>query len=112
MDRFHIWEDGIVNHKERIVKIQNEKVAKQFIADHKSAAPNLKHFLIIVRGVEWQTPAQVRQTFPSADYLGEGRWNFNISDNNYRMAAMVWINRGVFHILKIMSHKDYDKETV
>lgn len=93
------------------MKVQNEKVAKQFIADHKSAAPNLNRFLVILRGVVWKTPAQVRQTFSSADYLGDGRWIFNISGNNYRMAAMVWSNSGVFHILKIMSHKDYDKET-
>lgn len=92
------------------MKVQNERVLKQFIASHRDAASNLKRFLVIVRAVEWKNHAEIKGTFPSADYIGGDKWIFNISGNNHRMVAMVWINRGVFHILKVMTHAEYDKE--
>ncbi|MBK8223872.1 MAG: type II toxin-antitoxin system HigB family toxin [Candidatus Obscuribacter sp.] len=92
------------------MKVQNERVVKQFIESNRAAASNLKRFLVIVRESEWNNHAEIRATFPSADYIGENKWIFNISGNNHRLAAMVWINSGVFHVLKVMTHTEYDKE--
>lgn len=36
--------------------------------------------------------------------------NLNIGGNNFRMAAMVWIENERVYILKIMTHAEYDKE--
>ncbi|MBI5172880.1 MAG: type II toxin-antitoxin system HigB family toxin, partial [Candidatus Melainabacteria bacterium] len=53
----------------------------------------------------------VKQTFASADLIGNNKWIFNISGNNYRLLAMVWMHNGIVHILKVMTHADCDKET-
>lgn len=36
----------------------------------------------------WSNHAELKQDFPSADYVGEGRYVFNIKGNNYRMVVM------------------------
>jgi mRNA interferase HigB len=92
------------------MRINNIRAIKQFIDEHPDSESGLKFFTETVRAIEWSNPAQVRSTFPSADYLGANKWIFNVSGNNFRVAAMVWINNGVVHVLKVMTHAEYDRE--
>lgn len=92
------------------MKIHNERAARQFIKDHLNSSSSLKRFIKIVRDATWSYHADIKASFPSADYLGDNKWIFNISGNNNRLAAMVWINNGVFHILKVMTHAEYNRE--
>lgn len=93
------------------MKIQNRRVITQFIAENADSAAGLERFVKIVSAAHWNHPGDVKQTFASADLIGNNKWIFNISGNNYRLLAMVWMHNGIVHILKVMTHADYDKET-
>jgi mRNA interferase HigB len=94
-----------------VVKIGNQRVVKQFIAEHPDSESPVKTWLRKTRDVTWGNPAEVKTTFNSADHLGDNKWIFNIGGGNYRLAAMVWISNDLVYVLKIMTHAEYDKET-
>ena len=47
--------------------------------------------------------------FPSADYVKNGRYVFNIGGNNYRVVAVVIFIGGVMNIRFVGTHPEYDK---
>ena len=53
-------------------------------------------------------------TFPSADRVkvdsGGTVWVFNVGGNNYRSIAAIHFNIGKLFILRILNHRDYDRE--
>ena len=53
--------------------------------------------------------ADLKQMFPSADYVKNGRYVFNIGGNNYRIVAVVFFIGGVMNIRFVGTHAEYDK---
>ena len=53
--------------------------------------------------------ADLKQMFPSADYVKNGRYVFNIGGNNYRVVAVVIFIGGVMNIRFVCTHAEYDK---
>ena len=53
--------------------------------------------------------ADIKQMFPSADYVKNGRYVFNIGGNKYRLVAVVIFVAGVMNIRFIGTHAEYDK---
>jgi len=51
----------------------------------------------------------VKETFTSADYVGNNRFVFNIKGNNYRLIAIIIFASQKVYIRFIGTHKDYDK---
>lgn len=47
--------------------------------------------------------------FPSADYVKNGRYVFNIGGNNFRVVAVVIFIGGVMNIRFVGTHPEYDK---
>lgn len=74
------------------------------------AKPPLNDWIIKTKAAQWKNNSDVQKTFNSADHLGNQMFIFNIGGNNFRMAAMVWIENEKVYILKLMTHADYDKE--
>jgi mRNA interferase HigB len=60
-----------------------------------------------VQGEEWGTPADVKEKYRSASFVGE-RVVFNIKGNAYRL--VVWINYPfkVVYVRFIGTHEEYD----
>lgn len=58
---------------------------------------------------EWENFADLKDTFNSADSIGNGRFVFNVKGNHYRIIAVVrFVYRRVF-IRWVGNHKDYDR---
>ena len=93
------------------MEILNSKIIKQFIALHANAEAPLNDWISKTRVAKWSNYSDVQKTFNSADHLGDQKFIFNIGGNNFRMAAMVWIENERVYILKLMTHAEYDKET-
>ena len=55
---------------------------------HPDAQSSLEAWYGIVRAAKWNTPAEMKQTYPHAD-LVERRTVFNIAGNKYRLIARV-----------------------
>lgn len=52
--------------------------------------------------------AQLQETFPSADSVGK-LTVFNIGGNKYRLIAAIHFNRHKVYIRNVLTHKEYDK---
>ncbi|MGV8135475.1 MAG: type II toxin-antitoxin system HigB family toxin [Mangrovibacterium sp.] len=51
----------------------------------------------------------LKQTFPSADYVGNARYVFNIKGNGYRIVTVVVFIAGTLAIRFVGTHEEYDK---
>jgi mRNA interferase HigB len=59
--------------------------------------------------VEWANFAKLKQTFPSADLVGDCVV-FDVGGNHYRVVAKVrYGSPGIVYVKKVMDHKEYDK---
>jgi mRNA interferase HigB len=92
------------------VEILNFRVVKQFIQEHADAETPLNDWVTKTKAAEWKNYSDIQRTFNSADHLGGQKFIFNIGGNNFRMAAMVWIENERVYVLKLMTHAEYDKE--
>ena len=67
-----------------------------------------------VLAADWHNFADLRQTFNSADQVGDCVV-FNVGGNKYRLIGRVRYSRrqipGVVYILSVMTHAEYDKNT-
>ena len=92
------------------MQIQNYRVVRQFIAREPKAKAPMKHWQKTVLDHDWDNGAQILETFSTADCVSPDKWVFNIGGGNYRLVAMVWFESKVVHVLKVMTHPEYDKE--
>ena len=62
-----------------------------------------------VEKTEWKNHADLKAAFPSADYVGNDRYVFNISGNKFRLVTIVVFFQGFLHIRFVGTHAEYDK---
>ena len=56
---------------------------------HADADDELRDWYTVASKAPWQTPHEVKQDFPSADPIGDGRMVFNIRGNSYRLIVRI-----------------------
>ena len=56
-----------------------------------------------------ESHAELKRAFPSADYVGNDRYVFNISGNKFRLVTIVVFFQGFLHIRFVGTHAEYDK---
>ncbi len=88
----------------------SRRAIREFAEDHEDALEPLLHWANATEALDWRTPADIRRTFNSADFVG-GLTVFDIGGNKYRLIAFVHYRRKVVYIKRILTHKDYDKGT-
>jgi mRNA interferase HigB len=72
-----------------------------------SQVPLLRWFKI-VQNSEFENFSALRQTFPSADKIGNLSV-FNIGGNKYRLIASIHFNRQKLYVRHVLTHREYDK---
>ncbi len=75
----------------------------------------LEAWFAIVSKARWENPAQVRETFRSADFVGDSRVIFDVGGNKYRIVARIAYRHQRVMIKFVGTHKEYnamDPETV
>ncbi len=70
------------------MKILRFKLLKDFARKHPDAADPLMRWAEFVEKTEWKSHAELKQAFPSADYVGNDRYVFNISGNKFRLVTI------------------------
>jgi mRNA interferase HigB len=82
---------------------------RDFIAKHADADVPLRDWYKRVTKVDWNTFADMKQTFNTVDYVGNDRYVFDIKGNNYRVVAIVlFVNKKVY-MRFVGTHDEYDK---
>lgn len=69
----------------------------------------LERWYEIVEDAEWRNFSDIRKDFPSADYVGNQHYVFNIRGNNYRLIVVVKFVMGYVFVRFVGTHQEYDR---
>jgi mRNA interferase HigB len=61
------------------------------------------------RNAEWGNFASLRQTFGSADQVGNCVV-FDVGNNCFRLIGRINYAKGIVYVLRVMDHQEYDKQ--
>ena len=89
--------------------IANKELLDAFVQKHSQSAGPLNNWVEKVKKAIWHNHTELKMMFPSADYVKNGRYVFNIGGNNYRIVAVVIFVGGVMNIRFVGTHSEYDK---
>ncbi len=78
-------------------------------AKHPDVADALKAWEKEAQHAHWQTPADIKARYRSADILPDNRIVFNIKGNRYRLVVKIHYNTGVVYIRFVGTHAEYDR---
>jgi len=81
----------------------------EFWEKHSNAQTSLRLWYKITFLAEWHNLVELRQTFSSADQVGNFTV-FNIGGNNYRLITLVDYKFQKVFIRHVLTHAEYDKE--
>lgn len=84
------------------------KTLKVFWQKYPDSKTALERWSGIIKKNNFDSFAQLRETFPSADMVGN-LTVFNIGGNKYRLIAAIHFNRQKVYIRNVLTHKEYDK---
>ena len=91
------------------MRVISFSVIRNFIAKHADADVPLRDWYKRVTKADWNTFADMKQTFNTVDYVGNDRYVFDIKGNNYRVVAIVlFVNKKVY-MRFVGTHDEYDK---
>lgn len=90
------------------MKILFPEKIEEFERSHADARDALERWSSIIANAEWKNHLDLKKDFPSADYVGNNRYVFNIKGNNYRTVVLVVFFAGTVAIRFIGTHSEYD----
>jgi mRNA interferase HigB len=76
---------------------------------HADSEQPLKSWFKIASEADWETPADIKEQFGSASFVGNNRVVFNIGGNKYRLVVAVNYPYRIMYIRFVGTHKQYDK---
>jgi mRNA interferase HigB len=80
----------------------------EFAKKHPACSTALESWYRIVKRTDFNSLNELRQTFPSADIVGN-LTVFNIGGNKARLIAAIHYNTHRIYIRHILTHKEYDR---
>lgn len=85
-----------------------KRTLRAFWALHPEARRPLEAWFTIVSKAGWRTPADLKATFRSADFVGDNRVVFNVGGNKYRVVVYFAFAYGRGLIKSVGIHAEYD----
>ena len=80
-----------------------------FVDRHANARGPVKRWVKAVQAAEWKHHADLKRDFPSADYVGNSRYVFNLKGNSYRLVVIVTFFAGRLTVRFIGTHPEYNR---
>jgi mRNA interferase HigB len=90
--------------------IITRKRLHEFAKKHPDCNTALESWYRIVKNTKFNSFAELKQTFPSADQVGK-LTVFNIGGNKARLIAAIHYNTSRVYIRYVLTHKEYDRGT-
>lgn len=93
------------------MRVVSHKKLKEFYETpgREDSCAALKRWYEIAENAEWKDFNDIKADFPSADYIGNQHYVFNIRGNNYRLVVVIKFMMGYVFIRFIGTHKEYGK---
>lgn len=85
---------------------------REFIAGHADADVSLREWYKKTQRSDWNNLKDIRETFNSADYVGDDHYVFNIHGNKYRLVAIIFFQVKKIYVRWIGTHAEYDNINV
>lgn len=86
--------------------VGREKIAA-FMNTHADSRKALQAWLAEADEARWRSPQEVKERYPSADFIRDGLVVFNIKGNSYRLVAQIGFRRGIVSVQRIGTHAEY-----
>ena len=91
------------------MKIKGATIIEIFCEQHSDATDALSRWVEVVGNAKWTNHNELKADYPSADYVGNKRYVFNIKGNHYRLVIAVVFIADIIEIRFIGTHAEYDK---
>ena len=95
--------------KQNKMKILFPEKIVEFEKQHSDSTNALAKWCAVIDNAQWKNHADLKKDFPSADYVGNNRYVFNIKGNNYRTVVLIVFFAGTVAIRFIGTHSEYDR---
>ena len=89
--------------------IASRELIDEFIKKHPQAKSSLELWMYRAESLNWKTPADIKATVRSVDFLHGNRAIFNISGNKYRLYVKVLYIEGILYVMGVYTHAEYSK---
>ena len=93
------------------MRVIAKKTLVAFYRKHADAETALEEWNEKTEDAEWDNFGDLKNTFHSADLVGNKRVVFNIKGNDYRLIGIVLFRIKTVYIRFIGTHHEYDKLT-
>ena len=80
-----------------------------FWTRHPEAETALRVWFRKTKNAKWKNLSELKKDFPTADFVGNNRFVFDIKGNNYRMVVIVFFTGQKMFIRFVGTHAEYDK---
>jgi len=94
------------------MRIIAKATLREYWQQHANCRKELEHWYRIATNANWQTPIDIKSTFPKASIVANNRVVFNIAGGNYRLVVKFAYKVGIGYIRFIGTHKEYDNINV
>lgn len=91
------------------MRIIARRTLREFYAVHADARSALEAWFHEAAAATWAAPQDIKNHYPSADFLPGHRVVFNIKGNTYRLIVRIHYRTGIIFIRFVGTHAEYDK---
>lgn len=92
------------------MRVISHRKLKEFyeMPGRNDARAAIERWYDIAKNADWGNFADVKNDFPSADFVGNQRYVFNIRGNKYRLIVVIKFMIGCIYIRFVGTHEEYD----
>ena len=80
-----------------------------FVKNHADSRSAINTWVETIENATWNNHNELKQVFPSADYVRNNRYVFNIKGNNYRIVVVIVFFAQECNIRFVGTHAEYNK---
>ena len=91
------------------VRIISKAKLREFWKRHPETNGPLASWHQVVEHAEWSRPSDVRNTYRSADPVGDEFVVFDICNNAHRLVVRVDYGRSIVYVRGVYTHREYDR---
>jgi mRNA interferase HigB len=89
--------------------ILGKRIIDDFVLKHAQSRNSFTKWKAEIEKLVPENHNELKQLFPSVDYVGSKRYVFNIGGNNYRLVAVVMFLEGMLLVRWCGTHAEYSK---
>lgn len=93
------------------MRIVSHRKLKEFYetSGREDAKVALERWYHISSEAQWRNLSEIKEDFPSVDYVGNQHYVFNIRGNRYRLVVVVKFLMGYIFVRFVGTHQEYDR---